>query len=136
MHGDYGFGAAVYQRLSAQRWPSHVQIRWAEGEADRLEPFRGCDRVIAIDALPPHMGKPGEILRLPHGSIPLDQPGGLGGGLFALLSTLFRVVRPSPRVDVLGPVAIYRAPFTPRLSPLVMAAVETVCANLRRELLL
>ncbi|MCR6630888.1 MAG: hypothetical protein NVV74_13040 [Magnetospirillum sp.] len=50
-----------------------------------------------------------------------------------MLAAVRRTISPLPAMEVLGPVSCLRMPFAPGLSPLVLAATQTVAALLARE---
>lgn len=130
-HGDDGFGGAVFARLGKVVWPAGIRLLDATGAGGAVALFRGCSRAVVIDALPPGAGRPGQVLRLDD--YPHDPQGAAAGGGGAILATVRRTIVPVPEIEVIGAVAVVCRPFQPGLSPLVVAAVETVVALLRRE---
>lgn len=133
LHADDGFGAAVAHRLGGLEWPSSIRaIDGSKGGGVAL--FEGCSRAIALQAFPSACGIAGQILRFGPGGFPSDPVGAFGSGTATLLASVARIVRPIPQIEVLGPVTALAIPFSPGLSPLVAAAVETVTAMLAREL--
>jgi hydrogenase maturation protease/hydrogenase 3 maturation protease len=132
MHGDDGFGPAVFRRLDGMDWPMGIRVFDAAAQGGGVGLFRECSRAIAIDALPPGTGQPGEVLRLRD--YPDDPQGAAAGGVGGILAAVRRTIRPLPDVEIVGAVAICCRPFQPGLSPLVAAAVETVAVMLRRDL--
>lgn len=131
LHGDDGFGPAVYRQLSALSWPEHVRVFDAAAEGGALGLFRRCARAVVIDALPPGTGRGGEVLRL--ADYPDDPMGEHGTGTAAILAAARRTIAPMPELEILGAVAIRCAPFHPGLSPLVAAAAETVAAMVAKQ---
>lgn len=132
LHGDDGFGPAVYRHLSPLAWPQDVRVFDAAAEGGAVDLLRHCLRALVIDALPPDTGRGGEVLRLPD--YPPDPMGECGTGTAAILAAARRTIRPMPDLQVLGAVAIHCTPFHPGLSPLVAAAAKTVAAMVAREL--
>lgn len=132
LHGDDGFGAAVFRLLAGLSWPDAVRVFDAAAEGGALKLLRACDKALVIDALPPDCGQGGEIQRLD--AYPADPLGALGSGTAALLAAARRTIQPMPDLEILGAVAIHCTPFHPGLTPLVAAAAETVAAMVAREL--
>ena len=132
MHGDDGFGAAVFHRLAGMGWPEGVRIFDATSQGGAVNLFRECLQAIVIDILPPGAGQPGEVLRL--NDYPNDPQSASAGGTGGILTTVRRMINPLPDIQVIGAVAICCRPFRSGLSPLVAAAVETVVAILERDL--
>lgn len=93
--------------------------------------FAGCDKAVIIDALPPGSGQPGQVLRLDD--YPHDPQGAAAGGGAGILQTVRRTIDPLPEIEVIGAVAVCCRPFQSGLSPLVMAACESVATLLCRE---
>lgn len=133
LHADDGFGPAMAHRLGAMRWPAGIRLFDASADGG-VQMFEHCRRAVVLDVLAPGFGPPGQVLRLKADDYPADPRGPFGSGTAALLSAVARLVRPAPEIEILGPVACLRLPFSPGLSPLVAAAVETVAAMLGREL--
>lgn len=132
LHGDDGFGAAVYRQLAPLAWPGEVRVFDAAAEGGPLKLFKGCDRALLIDALPPGSGQGGEIRRLDD--YPADPLGPMGTGTATMLAAARRTILPMPDLEILGAVAIHCTPFHPGLSPLVAAAAETVAVMVAKEL--
>lgn len=132
LHGDDGFGPAVYRQLSGLSWPDSVRVFDTSADGGVLALFRACGTAMVIDALPPTSGSGGEILRL--SDYPADPMGEYGTGTASILAAARRTIAPMPELRVLGAVAIRCAPFHPGLSPLLAAAAETVAAMVAKEL--
>jgi hydrogenase maturation protease len=132
MHGDDGFGAAVFRRLSSMNWPLGMRLFDAVAEGGAVRLFRDCRKAIVIDALPPGAGHPGQIMRL--ADYPADRQGAAAGGGAGIIATARRTVEPLPEIEIVGAVAVRCRPFQPGLSPLIMAAAESVTAMLGRDL--
>lgn len=131
LHADDGFGAAMAWRLGRLEWPAGIRV--LDGtNASPLPLFEHCHHAIVLHVLPPEMGEPGQVLRLDADAMPNLDP--LGGGLAPVLAAVRRVMQPAPRLEVLGPVAALRKPFSPGLSPLAMAAVGTATALLAADM--
>lgn len=132
LHGDDGFGAAVFRQLATLSWPDQVRVFDAAAEGGALKLFQTCDKALVIDALPPDSGRGGEIQRLDH--YPAEPMGAQGTGTAALLAAAQRTIQPMPPLEILGAVAIHCTPFHPGLTPLVAAAAETVAVMVAKEL--
>lgn len=132
LHADDGFGAAVGHRLAHMHWPGHIRI-YNTARRRALPLFDGCDKAVVLTSFGPSCGRAGQILRLAGHEHPIDFRSPFGGGTITLLSTVSKAIRPTPEVEVLGPVAGCAHLFSPGLSPLVAAAVESVTALLARE---
>ena len=130
-HGDDGFGPSVFQRLARFQWPAMVRVLDASASGGAVALFAGCDKAVVVDALPPGSGRPGQILRLPD--YPHDPQGAAAGGGAGILRTVRRTISPLPDIEVIGAVAVCCRPFQAGLSPLVMAACESVSTLLCRE---
>lgn len=130
-HGDDGFGGAVFTRLGGVVWPAGVRLFDTFAEGGAVELFRGCTRAVVVDSLPPGAGRPGQVLRL--ADYPHDPQGAAAGGGGGILAAVRRTIEPLPEIEVFGAVAVVCKPFQPGLSPMMLAAVETVSAALRRE---
>jgi hydrogenase maturation protease len=131
LHADDGFGAVMAARLTSLDWPAHVRL--LDGTAcSPLPLFDNCRHAILLAALPPESGSPGQVLRLDASALPSVDP--MGTSLANLVAAVRRVLPKPPSMEVMGPVAALRKPFSPGLSPLVMAAVGTATAMLTADL--
>ncbi len=132
LHGDDGFGHAVYRRLCALPPPRPVEACEAGVRGlDAAPLFAGCARVIVVDALAAG-GRPGTLHELRPEEVPVEPAaaGGHGAGLGALLAALGELVERPPRITVLAAEAAAIRPFAPGLSPAVAAAVEPAVARI------
>lgn len=133
LHSDDGFGTALYYTLSRLDWPVGVRVLDGTGRHGGLTLFEHCERAIVLEALPPCCGAPGQVVRLADTDYP-QEPQGMAVGTGPLLAAVRRIIHPAPQVELLGPVSVSRIPYSPGLTPLVAAAVETVVAMLVKEL--
>jgi hydrogenase maturation protease len=125
LHGDDGFGPAVYQRLGALALPADVRL-FEAGTCglNALSLFDGCQQAIVVDALEPgsHPGRitqpPAQCLH-PESSLP-----GHAAGLGFVLSALVALGQPLP--SVIAAEAARVQPFCPGLSTAMQQAVEAV----------
>jgi Ni,Fe-hydrogenase maturation factor len=121
----------VFQRLRQFHWPAAVRVLDVNASGGAVGLFSGCDKAVVVDALPPGSGRPGQVLRL--ADYPHDPQGAAAGGGAGILRTVRRTISPLPDIEVIGAVAVRCRPFQAGLSPLVMAASESVVALLCRE---
>lgn len=122
LHGDDGFGPAVYQRLAAYRLPTDVRLFEAGTRGlDALILFEGCCEATVVDAQEPS-GHPGRIAEqtancfVPESSLP-----GHGAGVAYLLSALTALGLPPPCVITAEAARIQQ--FSPGLSAAMQQAV-------------
>jgi hydrogenase maturation protease len=133
LHGDDGFGPAVYQRMTALELPADVKLFEAGTRGlDALILFEGCGEAIVVDALEPgsHPGRVTQPLApslAPESSLP-----GHGAGVGALLGALAALGAPQPRIIAAEAVALQ--PFAPGLSAEVQQAVGATITLLCRAL--
>lgn len=126
LHGDDGFGAAVYALLAARERP--VGLRLTEAGAPgpaALALFQDFDEVIIVDALSP-AGAPGRISRPSVTSIIEEGTiAGHGQGLGYLLRALMALQEVTPRVEIIGAEVAAVTPFRLELSaPVARAAAQ------------
>ncbi len=125
LHGDDGFGPAVYQRLSALPLPNDLRLFDAgtPGLA-ALALFQDCDEVIIIDALAPGVA-PGRLNHLSPETIFAEASlPGHGVGVGYLLQALAALPEQAPRIRIIAVEASEVTPFQPGLSESVARAVE------------
>jgi hydrogenase maturation protease len=127
LHGDDGFGPAVFAHLARRRRPDHLSLFDAgtPGPA-ALALFEDCDEAIVVDALAP-AGTPGRIARLSADSIVSESvlaPHGMGLGY--VLQALAALPGPKPFITIFGAEAESHRPFKPGLSPAVAQAARDV----------
>jgi hydrogenase maturation protease len=131
LHGDDGFGAAVFSRLEKLPRPQYLELIEAgtPGPAALLL-FEECDEVFVIDALAP-AGAPGRIASpAPEKVIAENVPAPHGMGLGYLLQALAALPGPKPKVCIIGAEAESHRPFQPGLSPPVARAAEKIARRL------
>jgi hydrogenase maturation protease len=127
LHGDDGFGPAVYERLAARERPPNLRLTdaGAPGPA-ALALFVGCEEVIIVDALAP-AGAPGRVHRPSLASIMAeDVPTGHGQGLGYVLRALAALPEATPAIELIGAEVQSVVPFRPGLSEPVVRAVDEV----------
>lgn len=133
LHGDDGFGLAVYQRLQDRALPPDTRLFAAATRGlDAMALFEGCDEAVVIDAMAPR-GEPGRLHWLaPDEVLPETAPNlpGHGAGVGHLLHCLALLGGPLPRVRILAAEAGAVQPFRPGLSAAVSQAVERAVAEL------
>ncbi|MCQ8182595.1 hydrogenase maturation protease [Methylomonas sp. SURF-1] len=131
LHGDDGFGPAVYRRLAQLPLADGVRLFDAgtPGLA-ALALFQECCEAVVVDALAP-AGQPGRLVELPPEAIPLEQAAaGHGYGVGYLLAALAVLPEPAPAVRIVAAEAAVIEPYRPGLSEPVAAAVERAVALL------
>lgn len=132
LHGDDGFGPAVYQRLAALPVPADLKLIDAgtPGLA-ALAWFKGCDEVIIVDALAP-AEQPGKLYDLTPDMIePETEVPGHGIGVGYLLRALQALAEPLPAIRILAAEASAITPFSLELSAPVALAVDQAVARLK-----
>ena len=132
LHADDGFGAAMAHRLRALLWPDNIRVLNGSGRFGPVDLFEHCRLAVVLEAVPPHFGAPGEIVRLDGACYQGHPPDNFRAGTGALLAAVRAMAAP-PQMLVMGPVAICRRPFAPGLSPLVQAACQTMTVMLAAE---
>jgi hydrogenase maturation protease len=132
LHGDDGFGPAVYERL--HRLPLRSGVRLTDaGTAGpaALVLFLDCAEVVIVDALMP-AGAPGHVSEPSIDAVCVEASGaGHGIGVGYLLRALAILPEPPPVIKILAAEAATVTPFKPGLSPPVARAVDEVVARLR-----
>jgi hydrogenase maturation protease len=133
LHGDDGFGPAVYQRLAAREPPAGWRLFEAGVRGlDALALFQGCEEVILVDAAAP-TGHPGRLARpLPEEVAVESALPGHGSGVGNLLQALAALDQAPPRLRILTAEMAALTPFSPGLSPAVARAVEAAADLLGR----
>lgn len=131
LHGDDGFGPAVYQGLSALPQPNGLRLFDAgtPGLA-ALTLFQGCDEAIIVDALAP-ANSPGKLFELSADAILSESAlPGHGVGVGFLLQALAALPERQPSIRIIAAEAATLTPFQPGLSEDVALAVEKAIALL------
>jgi hydrogenase maturation protease len=131
LHGDDGFGHAVYQRLCATNLPADIKVFDAGiGGLNALALFENCEEAILIDASAP-AGAPGWISRPSPYDIPLESgTSGHCSGVGYLLRSLTALNAMPPRVRIVAAEAASVTPFQPGLSAAMAQAVNETVAIL------
>lgn len=132
LHADDGFGAAMAHRLAALAWPDDVRVLNGSGRFGPVDLFEHCRLALVLEAVPAHLGAPGEIVRVDGASYLGHPPDNFRAGTGALLAAV-RNMAGAPRLEVMGPAAVCRRPFSPGLSPLVLAAAQSLTVRLAAE---
>lgn len=131
LHGDDGFGPAVYQRLS--RLPRPHGLRLTDAGVPGLAAlalFQDCAEAVIVDALAP-ADAPGRIRRLAARSLAAESSvAGHGFGVGYLLRALNALPEPPPRIEIIAVEASVVTPFQPFLSAPVARAVDEVATLL------
>jgi hydrogenase maturation protease len=133
LHGDDGFGTAVYRRLATLERPAgwHLFDAGTRG-LDALALFQGCGEVILVDAAAP-AGHPGRLAwPLPEEIAVESALPGHGSGVGYLLQALAALESAPPRLRILTAEMTAVTPFRSGLSPAVTLAVEQAAALLGR----
>ncbi len=125
LHGDDGFGEAVYQQLQAQVLPDNVALfNVGTRSIQALNLFEHCDVAILIDA-EANQGRAGYVRVLADPEPPMLASANTPheAGLAWLLQAMHVTIPQPPRVFLLTAQIQHINAFQPRLSPAVMAAV-------------
>lgn len=128
LHGDDGFGPAVYHRLAAMALPPPWRLfNGGSRGLDALALFAGCDEVILVDAAAP-AGSPGRLGQLSPEEVSNESAlPGHGAGVGYLLRALDALGERPPRLRIVAAEMSALTPFRPELSaPVVKAVDETV----------
>jgi hydrogenase maturation protease len=134
LHGDDGFGPAVYDYLALHPRPADLRLTEAGAPGPAaLALFQDCDEVVVVDALAP-AGVPGRIGRPALASVMEEEVlAGHGAGLGYVLRALAALPGPRPTIEIIGAEAQSVAPFRPGLSAPVARAAREVAALLLRS---
>lgn len=131
MHGDDGFGPAVFARLAGRPCPPGLRLVDAGTPGlSALALFEECDEVIVVDALAP-AGAPGRIECLDAAAITTETtlaPHGMGVGY--MLRALAALPGGKPAITIIGAQAQSCRAFQPGLSPAMARAVPETVARL------
>lgn len=131
LHGDDGFGHAVYQRLASLPLPENLRLYDAgtPGLA-ALMLFQGCDDAFIVDACTLG-GEPGRINQpLPETIIAEASLAGHGIGVGYLLQALAALPEPMPRIHIIAVEIVTAKAFQPGLSAPVSKGVDEAVALL------
>jgi hydrogenase maturation protease len=133
LHGDDGFGPAVFRCLSALDPPADVRL-FDAGTCglDALMLFDGCTEAFVVDALAPGH-QPGRVVRMePSALLPESSLPGHGAGVGHLLTALAALGGTLP--VVIAAEAAQLRPFSPGLSAAMERAVSETTALLCQAL--
>ena len=125
LHGDDGFGPAVYEKLAPRLLPDDLRLieAGAPGLA-ALALFQDCDEVIIVDAMAPG-GVAGRLRHLsPETVTAEDSLPGHGIGVGYLLRALAALPEQTPRIRIIAVETSALTPFQPGLSEPVARAVD------------
>jgi hydrogenase maturation protease len=125
LHGDDGFGFAVFQRLSSLDLPADVQFfDVGTGGLNALVLFENCQQVFIVDALKPN-GNPAQFSQPRVEDILLENIDTMHGtGVGYLLRVLTETNPDLPEIRILAVEAQTVTPFHPQLSEAMQNAVE------------
>ena len=102
LHGDDGFGAALHAALVRGRLPPDTRLfRSDAGSPGAIDCFDGCDEVVVVDVLSGY-GPPGSVHTLASDAIAPEATAAHGAGVGRLLETVRCILRPQPRIRVVG----------------------------------
>lgn len=132
LHGDDGFGAAVYQKLAMLTLPPDLRLFDAGAPGlSALGLFQNCDEAIIVDALAPG-GMPGRLCQPLPESIVAETPlAGHGIGVGFMLQALAALPEPAPQLRIIAVETGEVSAFRPGLSKPVAKAVDEAVALLR-----
>ncbi len=137
LHGDDGFGPAIYTALQSGRLPSDVHLQRADlGSPSTLGHLERSARLIVVDALR-GFGPPGSVHvqdAWPLADICLADaaPAGLhAAGLGQLLGTWAHLDARRPPVTLIGVEIPPPRPYHPGLSPAIAARLPLVLEHIQ-----
>ena len=136
LHGDDGFGPALYEDLALQPLPPRVHLMRADTAGlSALACFEGCTTAIVVDALQGY-GPPGSLHSLEAGDLgdcaDAESTGNLhGAGVGSLLRLLPVALPTPPRIRLVGVEIAAVTPFQPGLSAVVAARLPEALAHVR-----
>lgn len=134
LHGDDGFGPAVYQQLVTLPLPKDWRVFDAGTPGlNALQLFQDCTEAIIIDAIAPS-DMPGRIYSLSPDMLATENAlPGHGVGVAFLLQALAALPDVVPHIRIIAVEAAAITPFQPGLSIPAANAVDKVVALLRTE---
>jgi hydrogenase maturation protease len=126
LHGDDGFGPAVFRALADQPLPPNCRLFRADTAGlSALDCFEDCEIAVLVDALA-GFGEPGSLHALAPADILWDNPAAAwhGEGIAGVLAHLPHAALPAPpETLILGAELTTIAPYSARLSEPVARAV-------------
>jgi len=125
LHGDDGFGPAVFKRLSGLASTANTRVFDAGTPGlNAMLLFKDCSDVIIVDAIA-SCGQPGCLHLIDPQEITSEYSvTGHGAGVAYLLQALSVLDESLPRIQILGVEALSVASFQPGLSVPVSRAVD------------
>lgn len=133
LHGDDGFGPAVFAELQTQPLPGYVRLYRADvAGLSALNCFADCDRALVVDAIR-GFGAVGSVHRLTVNDVVAEESlSGHGAGVGSVLELLPSALPTLPCVDVLGAEVEDVSPFHMGLTPRVAAAIPEAIEHVLR----
>lgn len=133
LHGDDGFGHAVYQRLASLPAPADVRLFDAgTASLSALALFQDCDETIIVDARISGV-KPGSLSQpAPQTLIAEATLSNHGAGVGYLLRALAALPEPMPKISILAAEISTATSFHWGLSSPVAGAVDKAVVILSR----
>lgn len=131
LHGDDGFGTAVYQKLAELPLPDNLRL-FDAGTAGlaALTLFQGCDEVLIVDACRSG-GEAGRLSRPSPATVMAEvTPAGHGVGVGYLLQALAALPDAMPQIHIITAETAAVTAFRPGLSAAVAKAVDQTVALL------
>lgn len=132
LHGDDGFGHAVFQRLAELPSPDGIRL-FDAGTAglSALALFEDCDEVIIVDSIVCG-STPGRIRNLSAQEVISEETlPGHGIGVGYVLQALHALHTKAPQINIICAEIARPTPFRPELSAAVNQAVDSTVALLR-----
>ncbi|MCW8891313.1 MAG: hydrogenase maturation protease [Sedimenticola sp.] len=131
LHGDDGFGPAVFRRLAVMDIPKEWRLFDAGNRGlDTLALFEACEEVILVDAAAP-AGHPGRLSQpLPEVIKEESALPGHGAGVGYLLKALNSLNGQPPLLRIITAEMSSLTPFQPELSAPVAEAIDETVALL------
>jgi hydrogenase maturation protease len=125
LHGDDGFGPAVFAALEGHPLPAGCRLFRADvAGLSALACFEDCDLAVVVDAVS-GFGVPGSLHILEPGDVD-GRPAAAwhGAGIAQLLAHVPHALDPAPAAVILGAELGSIEPFSARLSEPIARAVE------------
>lgn len=134
LHGDDGFGQAVYERLAQLPLPDGLRL-FDAGIAGlaALSLFQNCDEAIIVDALSRGY-QPSRVYELlPEDILIETDVSGHGTGVGYLLQVLVALAEPLPIIRIVAAEVMVITPFKPGLSTPLLRSVDDAVELLTRH---